>query len=173
MGNKKIGIYPGTFDPITNGHLDIIKRALKLFDLVIVAVGENPYKKTLFSMEERLYLIREAIKEIPENNRIEVESFSGLLVDFAKKKSACAIIRGLRAVSDFEYEMQLALMNRKLSNNIDTVFLLTSLKWIFLSSSIIKEVARFGGKVDDLVPKIVAEKLKEKFNKKGGDLSPF
>jgi pantetheine-phosphate adenylyltransferase len=163
MKNKKIGIYPGTFDPITNGHLDIIKRALKLFDLVIVAVGENPQKKTLFSLEERIYLVKEAIKDIPENHRIEVEAFSGLLIDFAKKKSACAIIRGLRAVSDFEYEMQIALINRKLSNNIDTVFLLTSLKWIFLSSSIVKEVAKFGGNVDDLVPKIVAEKLKEKF----------
>jgi pantetheine-phosphate adenylyltransferase len=163
MENKKIGIYPGTFDPITNGHLDIIKRALKLFDLVIVAVGENPQKQALFSLEERVYLIKEAIKELPENHRIEVEAFSGLLIEFAKKKSACAIIRGLRAVSDFEYEMQIALMNRKLSNSIDTVFLLTSLKWIFLSSSIVKEVAKLGGNVDDLVPKIVAEKLKEKF----------
>uniref|UniRef100_A0A7V6CDK4 Phosphopantetheine adenylyltransferase n=1 Tax=Thermodesulfobacterium geofontis TaxID=1295609 RepID=A0A7V6CDK4_9BACT len=163
MKNKKIGIYPGTFDPITNGHLDIIKRALKLFDLVVVAVGENPQKTTLFSLEERVYLAKEAIKEIPENHRIEVEAFSGLLIDFAKKKSACAIIRGLRAVSDFEYEMQIALMNRKLSNNIDTVFLLTSLKWIFLSSSIVKEAAKLGGNIEDLVPKIVAEKLKEKF----------
>lgn len=168
MENKKIGIYPGTFDPITNGHLDIIKRALKLFDLVIIAIGENPQKKTLFSIEERIYLVKEAVKEIPENDRIEVEAFSGLLVDFAKRRSACAIIRGLRAVSDFEYEMQFALMNRKLSNTIDTVFLLTSLRWIFLSSSIVKEVAKFGGNVDDLVPKIVAEKLREKFNKKGG-----
>jgi len=176
MENKKIGIYPGTFDPITNGHLDIIKRALKLFDLVIVAVGENPQKTTLFSLEERIYLVKEAIKEIPENHRIEVEAFSGLLIDFAMKKSACAIIRGLRAVSDFEYEMQIALINRKLSNNIDTVFLLTSLKWIFLSSSIVKEVAKFGGNVDDLVPKIVAEKLREKFKikvEKGGPLSHF
>jgi len=103
------------------------------------------------------------VKELPDSHRIEVEPFSGLLIDFAKKKSACAIIRGLRAVSDFEYEMQLALMNRKLSNSIDTVFLLTSLKWIFLSSSIVKEIAKFGGNVEDLVPKIVAEKLKEKF----------
>jgi Phosphopantetheine adenylyltransferase (EC 2.7.7.3) len=153
MENKKIGIYPGTFDPITNGHLDIIKRALKLFDLVIVAVGENPQKQTLFSLEERVYLVKEAIKELPENHRIEVEAFSGLLVEFAKKKSACAIIRGLRAVSDFEYEMQIALMNRKLSNSIDTVFLLTSLKWIFLSSSIVTEIAKLGGNVHDLVLK--------------------
>ncbi len=162
MGNRKVGIYPGTFDPITNGHLDIIRRALKIFDTVIVAIGENPQKKPLFSTEERVFLVKEAIKKLPENHRIEVESFSGLLIDFAKKKSACAIIRGLRAVSDFEYEMQLALMNRKLSNNIDTIFLLTSLKWIFLSSSIVKEVAKFGGNIEDLVPKIVADKLKEK-----------
>jgi len=163
MTNKKIGIYPGTFDPITNGHLDIINRALKLFDLVIVAIGENPQKIPLFSPEERFFLAQNAIKELSENHRIKVEIFSELLVEFAKKKSACAIIRGLRAVSDFEYEMQLALMNRKLSNSIDTVFLLPSLKWIFLSSSVVKEIAKFGGKIDDLVPKIVAEKLKEKF----------
>ncbi|MCD6489478.1 MAG: pantetheine-phosphate adenylyltransferase [Thermodesulfobacterium sp.] len=161
--NKKIGIYPGTFDPITNGHLDIIKRALKLFDLVIVAVGENPQKTPLFSAEERVSLVKEAVKELSESDKIEVEAFSGLLIDFAQKKSASAIIRGLRAVSDFEYEMQLALINRKLSNNIDTIFLLTSLKWIFLSSSIVKEVAKFGGNIDDLVPRVVAEKLKEKF----------
>ncbi|MDF2953180.1 MAG: Phosphopantetheine adenylyltransferase [Thermodesulfobacterium sp.] len=170
--NKKIGIYPGTFDPITNGHLDIIKRALKLFDLVIVAVGENPQKTPLFSVEERIFLVKEAVKELSESDRVEVEAFSGLLIDFAQKKSASAIIRGLRAVSDFEYEMQLALMNRKLSNSIDTIFLLTSLKWIFLSSSIIKEVAKFGGNIDDLVPKIVAEKLKEKFKIKRGNIPP-
>lgn len=163
--DKKIGIYPGTFDPITNGHLDIIKRALNLFDIVIVAIGKNPEKKTLFSVKERLFLIKEAIKEIPENDRIKVEAFSGLLVDFAKKKSASAIIRGLRAVTDFEYEMQLALMNRKLSNSIEVVFFLTSLKWIFLSSSIVKEVAKHGGNIDDLVPKIVVEKIREKFKK--------
>ncbi|QER42274.1 pantetheine-phosphate adenylyltransferase [Thermodesulfobacterium sp. TA1] len=163
MPDRKVVIYPGTFDPITNGHLDIINRALKLFDTVIVAIGENPTKKPLFSIEERLMMVKEAVKEIPEGIRVEVEAFSGLLVEFAKSKKACAIIRGLRAVSDFEYEMQLALMNRKLSNSIDTIFLLPSLKWIFLSSSIVKEAARLGGKVEDLVPKIVFEKLKEKF----------
>ncbi len=165
MKSTKIGVYPGTFDPITNGHLDIIKRALKLFDVVIVAIGENPCKKPLFSIEERQFLVKESIKEIEESYRIKVETFSGLLVDFAKKKSACAIIRGLRAVSDFEYEMQLALMNRKLYKDLDTVFLLPSLKWIFLSSSVVKEVARFGGNIEDLVPKIVAETLKKKFGK--------
>ena len=163
MSCPKVVIYPGTFDPITNGHLDIINRALKLFDKVIVAIGENPAKKSLFSIEERLMMVEEAVKELPEGHRVEVETFSGLLVEFAKAKNACAIIRGLRAVSDFEYEMQLALMNRKLSNSIDTIFLLPSLKWIFLSSSIVKEAARLGGKVEDLVPKIVFEKLKKKF----------
>lgn len=166
----KIAVYPGTFDPITNGHLDIIKRALKIFDRLIVAIGENPAKKPLFSEEERLTMVKEAIKEIPEHEKIEVELFSGLLVEFAKKKGACVIIRGLRAVSDFEYEMQLALMNRKLSNSIDTIFLVPSLKWIFLSSSIIKEAAKLGGNVDDLVPPCVAKKLKEKFPPKGNTL---
>ncbi len=171
MKTDKIGIYPGTFDPITNGHLDIIRKALKLFDILIVAICENPHKETLFSIKERQFLVEEAIKEIEENWRIKVETFSGLLVDFAKKKSACAIIRGLRAVSDFEYEMQMALMNRKLSNNLDTIFLLPSLKWIFLSSSVVKEIAKFGGKIEDLVPKIVAETLKKKFEK--GEFPPY
>ncbi len=161
----RIGVYPGTFDPITNGHLDIIKRATRLFDKVIVAIGENPNKTPLFSMEERLYLAKEAVKNLPHPEKIEIEAFKGLLVDFAKKKGASVIIRGLRAVSDFEYEMQLALMNRKLSSNIDTIFLIPSLKWIFLSSSIVKEAAKLGGNVEDLVPKIVAKKLKEKFCK--------
>ncbi|MGC9110121.1 MAG: pantetheine-phosphate adenylyltransferase [Caldimicrobium sp.] len=161
--SPKIAIYPGTFDPITNGHLDLIKRALQFFDKIIVAIGENPAKKPLFTIDERIYMVKEALIEADLRDRVEVESFSGLLVDFAKMKGASVIIRGLRAVSDFEYEMQLALMNRKLSNSIDTIFLMPSLRYIFLSSSIIKEAARFGGKVDDLVPKVVVQKLKEKF----------
>lgn len=161
---KKIVIYPGTFDPITYGHLDLIKRALQFFDKVIVAIGENPAKKPLFSIEERIFMVKEALKEVSLNERVEVESFSGLLVDFAREKGASAIIRGLRAVSDFEYEMQLALMNRKLSNSIDTIFLMPSLRYIFLSSSIIKEAAKFGGNIDDLAPQIVVQKLKEKFS---------
>ncbi|MGB9762368.1 MAG: pantetheine-phosphate adenylyltransferase, partial [Caldimicrobium thiodismutans] len=152
--SPKIAIYPGTFDPITNGHLDLIKRALQFFDKIIVAIGENPAKKPLFTIDERIYMVKEALIEADLRDRVEVESFSGLLVDFAKMKGASVIIRGLRAVSDFEYEMQLALMNRKLSNSIDTIFLMPSLRYIFLSSSIIKEAARFGGKVDDLVPKV-------------------
>lgn len=159
----KIAVYPGTFDPITNGHLDLIKRALQFFDKIILAIGENPAKKPLFSIEERIYLAQKALEENNLEKSVEVAHFSGLLVDFAREKGASVIIRGLRAVSDFEYEMQLALMNRKLSNSIDTIFLMPSLRYIFLSSSIIKEAAKFGGQVDDLVPKIVAEKLKEKF----------
>lgn len=160
----KIAIYPGTFDPITNGHLDLIKRALQFFDRIILAIGENPAKTPLFTTEERLFMAKKALEDLQLTDRVEVESFSGLLVEFAKKKGACVIIRGLRAVSDFEYEMQLALMNRKLSNSIDTIFLMPSLRYIFLSSSIIKEAAKFGGQVEDLVPKVVAEKLKEKFS---------
>lgn len=159
----KIAVYPGTFDPITNGHLDLIKRALQFFDKIILAIGENPAKKPLFSIEERIYLAQKALEENNLEKSVEVAHFSGLLVDFAREKGASVIIRGLRAVSDFEYEMQLALMNRKLSNSIDTIFLMPSLRYIFLSSSIIKEAAKFGGHVDDLVPKIVAERLKEKF----------
>jgi len=161
----KVGIYPGTFDPITNGHLDIIKRALKLFDRLVVAIGENPAKRPLFSSEERKSLVEEAIKTLPGAEKVEVRVFSGLLVDFAKKVGANVIVRGLRAVSDFEYEMQLALMNRKLSHDIDTIFLLPSLKWIFLSSSIVKEAAKLGGCVDDLVPEVVAKRLREKFSR--------
>ncbi|MCS7149300.1 MAG: pantetheine-phosphate adenylyltransferase [Caldimicrobium sp.] len=160
----KIAIYPGTFDPITNGHLDLIKRALQFFDRIILAIGENPAKTPLFTTEERLFMAKKALEDLQLTDRVEVESFSGLLVEFAKKKRACVIIRGLRAVSDFEYEMQLALMNRKLSNSIDTIFLMPSLRYIFLSSSIIKEAAKFGGQVEDLVPKIVVEKLKDKFS---------
>jgi len=161
---SKVAIYPGTFDPITKGHLDLIKRALQFFETLIVAIGENPAKRPLFTIEERIFMVKEALKEENLEELVQVESFSGLLVEFAKSKGARVIIRGLRAVSDFEYEMQLALMNRKLSNSIDTIFLMPSLRYIFLSSSIIKEAAKFGGNVEDLVPKIVAEKLKEKFS---------
>ena len=160
----KRAVYPGTFDPVTYGHLDLISRALRLFDRVIVAVGENPAKKPLFSLEERLEMLREAIKEIPEGERVEVTSFSGLLVDFVREVGAQVIVRGLRAVSDFEYEFQLALMNRRLARDIDTIFLMPGFRWIFISSTIIKEAARFGGSVEGLVPRVVAQKLREKFS---------
>jgi len=154
--NCKIAIYPGSFDPITYGHIDIIKRASIIFDEVIVAVAKNILKEPLFSVEERMILIENAIREI---HHIKVESFDGLLVDYASMKKANAVIRGLRAVSDFEYELQMALMNRKLNESVITVFLMPHEKYSYLNSSIVKEVARFGGNVDSFVPPFVQEKL--------------
>jgi pantetheine-phosphate adenylyltransferase len=159
----KTAIYPGTFDPVTNGHIDIIQRALTIFDKIIVAIAINPGKEPLFTLEERLTMLREALKDIPN---VEVDNFDGLLVDYAKKRDACAIVRGLRAVSEFEYEFQMALMNRKLERDIETFFLMTGLRWIFTSSSIIKEAAQFGGNVEEMVPELVNQKLKEKFAEK-------
>jgi pantetheine-phosphate adenylyltransferase len=161
MHGRKIAVYPGTFDPITNGHCDVIWRGLKLFDTVIVAVARNGSKDPLFSVEERLEMLKEVFKSEPN---VEVDSFDGLLVDYVTERGADAILRGLRAVSDFEYEFQLALMNRKLKKNVQTVFLMTGLRWIFISSSIIKEAARFGGDTTGMVPDIVCERLKEKFS---------
>jgi pantetheine-phosphate adenylyltransferase len=158
---ETLAIYPGSFDPVTNGHLDIIERGLKLFDRIVVAILYNPSKKPLFSLEERVDLLREALKAYPN---AEVDSFSGLLVDYAARKNAQAILRGMRAVSDFDYEFQLALMNRRLNRNVETVFLMTGLRWIFTSSSIIKEAASFGGEVAHMVPPVVYKKLQEKFN---------
>ncbi|NRQ67340.1 pantetheine-phosphate adenylyltransferase [Bacillus cereus] len=155
-----IAISSGSFDPITLGHLDIIKRGAKVFDEVYVVVLNNSSKKPFFSVEERLELIREAIKDIPN---VKVDSHSGLLVEYAKMRNANAILRGLRAVSDFEYEMQITSMNRKLDENIETFFIMTNNQYSFLSSSIVKEVARYGGSVVDLVPPIVERALKEKF----------
>lgn len=155
-----IAISSGSFDPITLGHLDIIKRGAKVFDEVYVVVLNNSSKKPLFSVEERLDLIREATKDIPN---VKVDSHSGLLVEYAKMRNANAILRGLRAVSDFEYEMQITSMNRKLDENIETFFIMTNNQYSFLSSSIVKEVARYGGSVVDLVPPVVERALKEKF----------
>lgn len=159
--DKTIAVYPGTFDPITMGHLDIINRGLHLFDKVIVAIAVNSSKEPLFSIEERLEMIKECFPD--SEDRIEVDTVDGLLVDFAYTKGAKAIIRGLRAVSDFDYEFQLALMNRRIERDVETVFLMTSFRWIFISSSIIKEVARHGGDVSGLVPDHVCEKLREKY----------
>ncbi len=163
MAEESLAVYPGTFDPITNGHIDLIKRALRIFDRLIVAIGENPAKKPLFTLEERLSMVKEAISAFPCRDRIEVESFSGLLVDFAANKGARVIVRGLRAVSDFEYEFQLALMNRRLNRQIETIFLMPGFKWFYISSTIVKEAAKFGGDVSGLVPPNVEEKLREKF----------
>jgi pantetheine-phosphate adenylyltransferase len=155
-------IYPGSFDPVTNGHLDIMERGLMLFDKVIVAILINPAKQSqaLFSVEERIEMLQHSLKDIPNT---EVDYFNGLLVDYAAKRNANAILRGMRAVSDFEYEFQLALMNRRLNRDVQTVFLMTGFRWIFTSSSIIKEAARFGGDVTSMVPKEVNRRLKQKF----------
>ena len=164
---QKTAIYPGSFDPITNGHLDILKRGLTMFDKIIVAILHNPGKKFLFDLEERVHMLEESLKKI---KNVEIGTFDGLLVDYAEKRKACAILRGMRAVSDFEYEFQLALMNRHLKRNIQTVFLMTSFRWIYISSSIIKEAAQFGGNVESMVPDVVNRKLKEKFE--GSVISP-
>ena len=160
---KKVAIYPGSFDPVTNGHLDIVERGLKIFDKIIVAIMYNPAKDSLFSIDERIEMLRTSMHEFKD--RVEFESFNGLTVDYADKRKAHAILRGLRAVSDFEYEFQMALMNRRLNREVQTLFLMTGLRWIFTSSSIIKEAARFGGSIEDMVPTIVNEKIKEKFKK--------
>jgi pantetheine-phosphate adenylyltransferase len=156
----KIAVYPGTFDPLTNGHLSIINRALTIFDSVIVAILINPVKEPLFSLDERKAMIEEVLQEKPN---VEVDSFEGLLVDYAVKRGSNVIIRGLRALSDFEFEFQLALMNRKLNRDVQSIFLMTDYKWFYISSTIIKEAASLGGKIDGLVPPIVCERLKEKY----------
>ncbi|MBW2568002.1 MAG: pantetheine-phosphate adenylyltransferase [Deltaproteobacteria bacterium] len=157
---QRVAIYPGSFDPVTNGHVDIIKRSLKIFDKVIVAILHNSAKEFLFTIEERTEMLKESLNDF---SNIEVNKFDGLLVDYAKKQKANTIVRGMRAVSDFEYEFQLALMNRKLNKEIQTVFLMPGLRWIFTSSSIIKEAARYGGDIEGMVPPVVDKKLKEKF----------
>ena len=159
----KIAIYPGSFDPITNGHLDLIQRGLKIFDEIIVAIAVNPVKQPLFSIEERVDLIREVLQDQP---RVHIDHFTGLLVDFVRRQNTNVILRGLRAVSDFDYEFQLALMNRRLAPEIETIFLMTSLKWVFLSSSILKEAVSLGGVVEDIVPLVVFQRLREKFGVK-------
>ncbi len=159
---KRIAVCPGSFDPITLGHLDIIKRGARVFDEVIVVVLNNSAKNSLFSLEERTTLISEATKSI---SNVSVDSFSGLLMDYAKSINASAILRGLRAVSDFEYEMQITAMNKKLVDEIDTFFVMTNNQYSFLSSSIVKEVAKYGGNVKDLVPECVNIALENKFKK--------
>ncbi len=159
----KVAIYPGTFDPITNGHLDIIERATQLFDKVIVTVAVNSSKTPLFTGEERVEMIQAIIKQKRFAN-VSVEQFNGLLVSFATKRNASAIIRGLRAISDFEYEFQMALMNRKQSDKIDTVFLMPAEKYTYLNSSIVREIARLDGKFKDFVHPVVYRALKKKLS---------
>ncbi|MFC1478180.1 pantetheine-phosphate adenylyltransferase [Candidatus Margulisiibacteriota bacterium] len=149
-------IYPGSFDPVTNGHLSIIKRALKLFDRVIVAVINNPKKKPLFSVSDRVQMLEESCAGMAN---VEIDSFDGLLVEYAEQKKAKAIVRGLRAISDFDYEFQMALTNRKLDPEIETVFLMTDYKYSYLNASLVRQIARLGGDIKDLVPETVIEKL--------------
>lgn len=162
MIRKKIAIYPGTFDPITLGHINIVQKASEMFDEVVMAIAKDNYKETFFSLGERTRLCQEALVDIPN---ARAESFEGLVVDFAKKLGTNIMIRGLRAVSDFEYELQLALMNKKLSNEIETIFLVPRFDFLYLSSSMVRNIASVGGDVETLVPKCVAAVLKEKVRK--------
>ncbi|MGE5300747.1 MAG: pantetheine-phosphate adenylyltransferase [Acidobacteriota bacterium] len=157
---KKIAIYPGTFDPFTYGHLDLVRRSLRTFDEVIIAVAPSLKKQPLFTTEERFAMIENSLRGY---KRIRIEAFEGLLVDYVRKKKGIAIIRGLRAVSDFEYELQMALMNRRLNQQIETVFLMPSEEYSFLTATIVKEIASLGGPVKDLVPKPVEKELMKKF----------
>jgi pantetheine-phosphate adenylyltransferase len=156
-------IYPGTFDPITNGHIDIVDRCLRLFGNILVAVGIQAEKSPLFTVEERLEMMREVLGK---KDGVEVGSFDGLLVDFAKKNHATAVVRGLRAVSDFEYEFQMALMSRKLLPTLERIFLVPAEEHVYLSSSVVKEIASLGGDVSFFVPKLVRDRLKEKLKGK-------
>ena len=158
--SEKTAVYPGFFDPITNGHLSIVTRALKVFDRLVIAILNNPKKEALFSVDERIYMINQSLKG---QKNVEVDFFDGLLVDYVVSRKSNVVIRGLRAMSDFEYEFQLALINRKLNRGVESVFLMTDYKWFYTSSTIIKEAASFGGDISGLVPKIVNENLKEKF----------
>lgn len=157
---KHIGVYPGTFDPITRGHLDIIQRGLKLFDVLIVAVAESLSKAPLFEVEERLEMIG---REVKKYKNVKVESFNSLLIDYTRKKNAATVLRGLRVISDFEYEFQMALTNRKLDPGIETVFMMTAENYAPISSRFIKEIARLGGNLSAFVTPNVAKRLKEKY----------
>ncbi len=165
----RIAIYPGTFDPFHNGHLDIALRAARLFDHLIVAVYEHPAKDVLFSADERVEIARRAVENV---SNVEVDRFSGLAVEYAKARKACALVRGLRAISDFEFEFEIAHMNRKLNPDIEATFLMTSLPYAFLRSSIVKEIAKLGGSLDGLVSEYAALELRMKFeaHARAGDL---
>lgn len=158
----KRAIYPGSFDPVTNGHFDVVDRARKLFDEVIVAVAQNDEKQPLFSLEERLDMLRQTVGKI---DKVRIAQFDGLLVEFARIEKAAAVIRGLRAVSDFEFEFQMALMNRKLEGSVETIFLMPKEEYTYLSSRLVKEIARLGGDVSKFVPGVVAAALGAKFRK--------
>ncbi|MBI3919948.1 MAG: pantetheine-phosphate adenylyltransferase [Armatimonadetes bacterium] len=155
----QIAVYPGSFDPITNGHIDIIERTAQIFDRVVVAVAINEEKLPVFTVEERVEIIRDAIRHVPN---VEVDQFAGLLVDFMRQQQSNVVVRGLRAISDFEYEFQMAQMNKQLYPQMETLFMMTQPEHGYLSSRIVKEIARFGGQVDQMVPGVVATQLKEK-----------
>ncbi len=159
----KVCVYPGSFDPVTNGHLDVIDRASKIFDKLIVAVLINSSKNAAFTIEERVCLLKKAVGDRPN---VEVSSFSGLLIDFVKNKNANTIIKGLRAVSDFEYEMSMAHLNKIQEPDIETLFMMTNVKYSFLSSSYVRELARYGGNIKELVPECIREEILEKFGNK-------
>lgn len=161
--SPRIAIYPGSFDPLTNGHVDIIERGARIFDSIIVSVLANVEKKPLFSESERVTIIKEVFKDRPN---VQVETFEGLLVDYAQKKNASVIVRGLRAISDFEYEFQMALMNRHLAPSLETVFMMPAEQYTYISSRLIKEVFMLNGEIESLVPKIVEERLRAKREKK-------
>jgi len=161
----KLALYPGTFDPITNGHLDVITRAIHIFDKLVVAIAENPWKKPFFTFEERVEMAKQVIENTDGMERVEVTGFGGLTVNYARKIGAKAIVRGLRAVSDFEFELQLALTNRELALDIESVFLMPSIEYIYLNSSVVKEVAKHGGDVLKFVPEFVMKKLNEKIER--------
>lgn len=160
---KNRALYPGTFDPVTNGHISLIERACRLFDEVVVAVAKNASKTPLFTAEERFTLMQSSVADLAEKDQVRIVTFDGLLADLICQQQAVAIVRGLRAVSDFEYEFQMALMNRKLAREAETVFLMPALSWVYLSSSIVKDVAANGGEIGGLVPPSVKEALVKKF----------
>lgn len=163
-GTKRVAVYPGSFDPITFGHLDILKRASSLFDEVIIGVAHNARKSELFTSDERVTLIKKCIKNDPAYSNIRVDSFDTLLVDYVKKQNACAVIRGLRAISDFDFEFQMALMNKRLYQDFETVFLVTRADYLYISSSLVKELYRLGGPIDHLVSPPVEAALKKKLS---------
>jgi pantetheine-phosphate adenylyltransferase len=154
----RTAVYPGTFDPITNGHVDLIRRALTLFDRLIIAVADNPRKQPLFSVADRMAMIRTVVKKF---KNVEVDSFRGLTAEYVHARQARVIVRGLRAVTDFEYEFQMALTNRTIHPNVETAFLMTSKEYTYLNSTMVKEIAQFGGKIDDLVPPVVARYMQK------------
>lgn len=160
----KIAVYPGSFDPVTSGHVDVIERAATLFDRVIVAVIRNPDKSPLFPFKDRMEMLKASV---PHCDNVEIDNFDGLLVEYVRKQKACAVVRGLRAVSDFDYEFQMALTNRRMAPEIETVFLMTDYKYSYLSSSFVKQIAGLGGDVAGLVPKAVAAYLKKTGKRKG------